>query len=137
MSLTFEQMAQSHKRWDEMDERLKKLIGFNPATSNHYGSIQLYNHQISKQTSDEEILKLRADYLEWRKGILNILEENGYIPDNNEFNDLFSISGMFGTLYFLGVPVDIYGDIDKTYRQRILVYLTRKGIITKNNISED
>ena len=58
MSLTFEQFMAASKRWDEMEKRLVKLFGFNPATSNHYGTIQLYNQRINESTTDEEIMNL-------------------------------------------------------------------------------
>ena len=58
MSLSFDEIAEVHRAWEEMDERLNKLIGFNPATSNHYGIIQLYNQRIDSNTTDEEIIKL-------------------------------------------------------------------------------
>ena len=138
MSLTFEQMAEAHKRYEKMDERLKKLIGFNPTTSNHYGCIQLYNHEIDMRTTDEEIMKLRADYLKWRDKVINLISECGFTTDNedfnDQFNDMFSVSGMFGTLYFLGIPINIHTEPDDTYRERIELCLIRRGLISPRNI---
>ena len=39
MSLNYKQFMEACREWEEMDKRLIKLIGFNPATSNHYGLI--------------------------------------------------------------------------------------------------
>ena len=75
MSLSFDEFLEAHRAWDEMDERLNKLIGFNPATSNHYGIIQLYNQPIDAKTSDEEIIKIRSAYLNWKNEIIAILSE--------------------------------------------------------------
>ena len=75
MSLSFDEIAEVHRAWAEMDERLNKLIGFNPATSNHYGIIQLYNQRIDSNTTDEEIIKIRSAYLSWKNDIIAILAE--------------------------------------------------------------
>ena len=107
MSLTLEGFEEATRVWHVMDERLTKLIGFNPATSNHYGIIQLYNHRINEATTDEEILKIRAAYLEWRNGIKAILVEMGLELDEEQFCKLFSVSTMYGTLSFLDIPVDV------------------------------
>ena len=45
MSLSLDEFVEAQKAWEKMDERLNRLIGFNPATSNHYGVIQLYNQR--------------------------------------------------------------------------------------------
>lgn len=118
MSLTFDEIAEVHRAWEEMDERLNKLIGFNPATSNHYGIIQLYNQPINVQTSDEEIIKIRSAYLNWKKEIIAILSESNLIFDDEQFCKLFSVDGMFGALTFLGVAVDIHQKAD-VYRETV------------------
>ncbi len=125
MSLTFEEFVESGRRWNEMDKRLTKLIGFNPATSNHYGQIQLYNHRINQNTSDEKILELRADYVRWRTEILEIFKTNGYVFDDEQFNELFSIDCMFGTISFLGTMLDLSKDMDH-YRKIIEEYIKRR-----------
>lgn len=112
MSLSFDEIAEVHKAWEEMDERLNKLIGFNPATSNHYGIIQLYNQPINAQTSDEEIIKIRSAYLNWKNGIIAILSEFNLIFDEEQFCKLFTVDGMFGTITFLGIALDIRQNAD-------------------------
>ncbi len=107
MSLTFDGFIEAHKQWGEMDKRLNKLIGFNPATSNHYGSIQLYNHYISEKTTDEEILEIRAKYVQWKKDISRIFKEKHLKLGEEEFNELFSGDPMFGTIFFLGITLDL------------------------------
>lgn len=119
MSLSFEELAETMKELDIMDKRLKKLIGFNPATCNHYGIIQLYNQRIDPQMSDGKILEIRSKYVKWKKQISDIFEENSLFPTAEEINRLFSVDCMFGTLKFLGIPVDIDGGAD-LYRQSIL-----------------
>lgn len=118
MSLSFDEIVGARKAWEEMDERLKRLIGFNPATSNHYGIIQLYNQRIDANTSDNEIIKISTDYLNWKKEIIAILSENDLVFDDEQFNKLFSVDGMYGTLTFLGVAVDIHQKTD-VYRDTV------------------
>ena len=118
MSLSFDEFLEAHRAWEEMDERLNKLIGFNPATSNHYGVIQLYNQPIDAKTSDEEIIKIRSAYLNWKNEIIAILSEYNLFFEDDEFCELFSVDSMYGRLTFLDVEVDIYSNAD-IYRERI------------------
>ena len=138
MSLSFDEIAETMAVWNKMDERLTKLIGFNPATCNHYGIIQLYNQRIDPQTSDVKILEIRSKYLEWRKQISDIFEENNLSPTAEEINRLFSVDCMFGTLYFLGIPVDIDGGAD-LYRPSILKLINEQSPetdFTKRSVHE-
>ena len=130
MSLSFDEIVEVHREWAEMDERLNKLIGFNPATSNHYGIIQLYNQRIDANTSDNEIIKIRTDYLNWKKEIVAILYENDLVFDDEQFNKLFSVDGMYGTLTFLGVAVDIHQKTD-VYRDTVKCLLNEIDRIQK------
>ena len=66
MSLSFEGFLAAIEEWEKVNKRLNKLLGFNPSVSNHYGVIQIYNRRINSKTSDEEILKIRIKYLEWK-----------------------------------------------------------------------
>ena len=118
MSLSFDEIAEVHKAWEEMDERLNKLIGFNPATSNHYGIIQLYNQRIDSNTTDEEIIKIRSAYLSWKNDIIAILAEYNLFFKDDKFGELFSIDSMSGRLSFLDEEVDIYQSAD-VYRKII------------------
>ena len=118
MSLSFDEIAEVHRAWEEMDERLNKLIGFNPATSNHYGIIQLYNQRIDSNTTDEEIIKIRSAYLRWKNDIIAILAEYNLFFENDKFCELFSIDSMSGRLSFLDEEVDIYQSAD-VYREII------------------
>ena len=118
MSLSFDEIAEVHRAWEEMDERLNKLIGFNPATSNHYGIIQLYNQRIDSNTTDEEIIKIRSAYLSWKNDIIAILAEYNLFFEDDKFCELFSIDSMSGRLYFLDEEVDIYQSAD-VYRKII------------------
>lgn len=118
MSLTFDEIAEVHRAWEEMDERLNKLIGFNPATSNHYGIIQLYNQPIDAKTSDEEIIKIRSAYLNWKNEIIAILSEYNLFFEDDKFCELFSVDSMSGRVTFLDVEVNIYRNAD-IYRETI------------------
>ena len=118
MSLSFDEIAEVHRAWEEMDERLNKLIGFNPATSNHYGIIQLYNQRIDSNTTDEEIIKIRSAYLSWKNDIIAILAEYNLFFKDDKFGELFSIDSMSGRLSFLDEEVDIYQSAD-VYRKII------------------
>lgn len=128
MSLSLEQFMEASKEWDKMDERLNRLIGFNPSITNHYGIIILYNQRINSQTSDEKILEIRTKYLEWKENILKVFKNNNVPLDANQFNELFSIDCMYGTLYFLDIPVNIYEGI-KPFLQKAQSYIDkiRKG----------
>ena len=118
MSLSFDEIAEVHRAWEEMDERLNKLIGFNPATSNHYGIIQLYNQRIDSNTTDEEIIKIRSAYLSWKNDIIAILAEYNLFFKDDKFGELFSIDSMSGRLSFLDEEIDIYQSAD-VYREII------------------
>ena len=118
MSLSFDEIAEVHRAWEEMDERLNKLIGFNPATSNHYGIIQLYNQRIDSNTTDEEIIKIRSAYLSWKNDIIAILAEYNLFFKDDKFGELFSIDSMSGRLSFLDEELDIYQSAD-VYRKII------------------
>lgn len=122
MSLSLDEFVEACKAWDKMDERLNKLIGFNPATSNHYGIIQLYNQRIDSKTSDEEIIKIRTAYLNWKNEIIAILSEFNLVFDDEKFSELFSVDGMYGTLTFLGVAVDVHQNTDM-YREIVKLLL--------------
>ena len=115
MSLSLDEFVEAQKAWEKMDERLNRLIGFNPATSNHYGIIQLYNQPINSKTSDEEIIKIRSDYLNWKNNIIAIFSKFNLALDDEQFCKLFSVDGMFGTLTFLGIAVDIQQNTDVYY----------------------
>lgn len=122
MSLSLEEFSEALKEWDEMEARLVKLFGFNPANGNHYGVIRLYNQRIGPKTPDESILEIRAKFLEWKDSILAIFAENGVVLSVDQMNALFRVDGMYGTLYFLEKPVDIYGDVD-VYRPCISAFI--------------
>ncbi len=131
MSLTFEELAESGRRWNEMDKRLTKLIGFNPATSNHYGQIQLYNYRIDSKTSDEQILELRSKYVKWKTEILTIFKNNNVILKDEQFNKLFSVDCMFGTITFLGEQLDLTKDMN--FYQKLIEKHINKATNTRNN----
>lgn len=123
MSLSADEFMQAYKEREEMAERLIRLLGFDPAYSNHYGVIKIYNCEIGTQTTDEEILEIRKKYVGWRENILAFLAERGYTPkDMKEFSSLFDIDGMFGVMYFLGVYLDIDKGIEK-YVPKMLEFL--------------
>ena len=122
MSLSLDEFVEAQNAWEKMDERLNRLIGFNPATSNHYGVIQLYNQRINLSTSDERIIEIRTKFLKWREQILSIFAENNFYPDTILFNKLFAVDGMYGTIHFLGIEVDIDSNVE-TYRRSIYNYL--------------
>ena len=118
MSLSLDEFAEAQKAWEKMDERLNRLIGFNPATSNHYGIIQLYNQPIDSKTSDEEIIKIRSAYLNWKNEIIAILSEYNLFFEDDKFCELFSVDSMSGRLSFLDVEVNIYQNAN-IYRETI------------------
>ena len=118
MSLSLDGFDETLKAWEDMDERLNRLIGFNPATSNHYGIIQLYNQPIDSKTSDEEIIKIRSAYLNWKNEIIAILSEYNLFFEDDKFCELFSVDSMSGRLSFLDVEVNIYQNAN-IYRETI------------------
>ena len=118
MSLSLDEFVEAQKAWEKMDERLNRLIGFNPATSNHYGIIQLYNQPIDSKTSDEEIIKIRSAYLNWKNEIIAILSEYNLFFEDDKFCELFSVDSMSGRLSFLDVEVNIYQNAN-IYRETI------------------
>ena len=131
MSLSFEGFLAAIEEWEKVNKRLNKLLGFNPSVSNHYGVIQIYNRRINSKTSDEEILKIRIKYLEWKFKVLSTFAENKFPISIEQFDNLFSVDCMYGTLSFLDIPVDIYESFD-TYIKKIKNYIdTERGKIMK------
>ena len=114
MSLSLEQFLVVLEKSQEMDKRLEKLFGFSPKTTNHYGTMQIYNQRINSETSDEELLEIRAKYLEWKNKVLDVFAQNSVFYSMEELDKLFRVDGMYGTLYFLDSPVDIYGEFEPT-----------------------
>ena len=125
MSLSLEEFIKANEAWEKMDERLNRLIGFNPATGNHYGVIQLYNQRINLSTSDERIIEIRSKYLEWKNKVLDVFVQNSVFYSTEELNKLFRVDCMYGTLYFLDSPVDIYGEFEPTL-ERIKRYIEKE-----------
>ncbi len=113
------------REWDEMEERLFGLFGFNPANSNHYGDILLYNKRICAQTKDEELLAIRAAFVAWREDILAIFREVGYRLEVEGLKGMFAVDPMFGTVTFLGIELDVYGGAE-AYRGAIRRYLRER-----------
>ena len=124
MSLTFDEMAEVHKANRALSKRLTGLIGFDPSTSNHYGTRHLYNYRIDAKTTDEEILKLRRDYLRWRGEVIAFFDEHGHTVDDDEFDTFFSLSFMYGIIDFLGIRLDIYAGIEP-YREKMLEMINK------------
>lgn len=122
MSLTYDQFNSAEEAYDKLKNRLIQLLGFNPSVNDHYGITHLYNKEIFVQTSDEEIMDIHNRFLRWQESILAIFAENGVVLDGNQVKELFRVSGMCGTMYFLEVPVDIDGGTEP-YRPAILSYL--------------
>ena len=118
MSLSYEALAAEGRAWSQMRERLIRLLGCVPAISDHYGIIRMYNQKISAKNSDEEILKIHSDYLSWKNEIIAMFAEKGITLDEDLRRKLSEEDGMFGTVYFLGVSVDIYSGVDK-YREAL------------------
>ena len=125
MSLSLEEFIKANEAWEKMDERLNRLIGFNPATSNHYGVIQLYNQRINLSTSDERIMEIRSKYLEWKNKVLDVFVQNSVFYSTEELDKLFRVDYMYGTLYFLDSPVNIYGEFEPTL-ERIKRYIEKE-----------
>ena len=125
MSLSLEAFIKANEDWEKMEERLNRLIGFNPATGNHYGVIQLYNQRIDLSTSDERIIEIRSKYLEWKNKVLDVFVQNSVFYSTEELNKLFRVDCMYGTLYFLDSPVDIYGEFEPTL-ERIKRYIEKE-----------
>ena len=125
MSLSLEEFIEANNTWEKMDERLNRLIGFNPATSNHYGVIQLYNQRIDLSTSGERIIEIRSKYLEWKNKVLDVFVQNSVFYSTEELDKLFRVDYMYGTLYFLDSPVNIYGEFEPTL-ERIKRYIEKE-----------
>ena len=125
MSLSAEAFMQAYKEWEEMAERLIRLLGVDPAYTDHYGIIRIYNCVINRKTTDEEILEIRQKYVKWRTDILAFLEERGYTPEGDAFSRLFDIDPMFGAMSFLGVYLNIDKGIDE-YVPKMLEFLEKR-----------
>ena len=121
MSLDFEQFVRACEEGERLRAKATELFGFSPITSNHYGCFHLYNTRVTSATPDEALLKIRADYLVWKQRIADTLEENGLTVTPEELNLLFDVSMMYGTLKFLDVYIDVYGDFEP-FREAIVKY---------------
>ena len=122
MSLSREDFIRACEEYENVRERLVRLLGFAPITSNHYGGMRMYNQIIDSETPDEKLLEIRAQYLKWKEGVQAICAENKFFPDNEKFNEMFHRDCMYGTLCFVHNPVDIYGDVEE-YRLGIMGFI--------------
>ena len=104
-------MSITGKEFVKTDARLKALIGFNPAQSNLCGKIRLYNEEITENTTDEEMIKIRSVYLKWKEAILSEFERREILLTNDEFGALFSTDDFSGTVFFLDVPINVFEEI--------------------------
>lgn len=125
MSLTFEQFVEVRRAHDVISKRLKKLIGYDPTNSNHYGVVLMYNYRITEKTTDDELLELQSRYLAWRDEVLTFFKGNGYPIDNEEYGRLFYVDTMYGEVSFLGVRLDIEAGIEP-YREKILKMINKR-----------
>ena len=126
MSLSYEQFNAACEAEEKLNKRLKGLLGSNPAITDHYGRASLYNEEINLKTTDEEILKIHAAFIEWKKAIVAVFAENGVLCRAEDLDRMFDFDGMFGIMRFLGITVDIYGGVDK-YIPAIKGYISRKN----------
>ena len=113
MSLDFAAFVAADKAWSEMEKRLKRLLGCVPAISDHYGMMSMHNVKISLKNSDEELVKIHSDFLSWKNEIVKMFAEKGITLDEGLWRKLSEIDRMFGAVYFLNVPIDIYSGVDK------------------------
>ena len=118
MSLTVENFIKT-------GARLKALFGFNPIQSNLCGKIRLYNEEITENTTDEEMIKIRSVYLKWKEAILSEFEKQEILLTNDEFGALFSTDLFFGIVSFLGIPINVFSDIQK-YKAPITAFAKRQ-----------
>ncbi len=118
MSLSWEEFDEVQKTSQVMDERLKRLFGFNASTSNHYGMRRLYNQEIDSKTTDEELIAIRAAFVKWRTRVLALLAEKNVSVTDELWDRLFYYDCMFGGVWFLLDPLDIYETEDRS-RERI------------------
>ncbi len=125
MSLTCAQFMEASRRWEEMDERLKRLIGFNPANSNHYGIIRLYNVKIDEKTTDDEIMQIRLSYIEWKQTIYDYCKRKNYKLTDDEFAKMFRGDVMWGTTTFCGITLDL-GRNTQEYFGLVDYYFSKK-----------
>lgn len=108
--------------WKKMDQRLKKVIGFNPSTRINHKGIRLYNEKIDLITTDEMIMEIHAKFLRWKEDILAIFAEKQFYPEAEQFDSLFDANPNSGTLFFLDEPVDINKSAE-AYRKYIFNFL--------------
>ena len=135
MSLTFYQFMEAHE-WEDMDKRLNKLIGFNPATKNNIGGqILLYNHRINSETTDKEILEIRAKYVQWRKEIFILFKKNNCDLTREQFCKLFWVFPDSGIVKFLGCILDLDGGLD-FYRSPVESYIKGGMLIAGKLLAE-
>ncbi len=112
MSLSDQAFFEALERCEKMSERLKKLLGFNPADDDHYGCIWLYNHSIDLDTPDETIVKIQEDYVQWQERFLAWLAEKGWILNSKQLEYLLC-SDMYGRMTFLKVPINIHQGMER------------------------
>lgn len=105
MSLDLAGFTEACRRWDELDERIRKLLGFNPAKDDHYGYIRMYNEFIDTETTDERIVEIFNNFVKWRNEILDFFEKNDYKLDIDQLKMLFRMEWETGLLKFLGIYV--------------------------------
>ena len=128
MSLSYEEFLSTSASADELRRRLTQLFGPTlPTITDHYNCTSLYNKRIFVQTPDEEILAIHEKFLQWRERLRAIFTENGVVLKERDFKKLFRSCRMEGTMYFLGLTVDIDADVD-VYRAAILEYIEKKGL---------
>lgn len=125
MSLSYEQFIMASEESDKLMKRLIRLFGYNHAAiCDHYECTHLYNKNINNMTSDEELHEIHAKFLQWQESILAFFAENGVVFDDKQIKNLFSENRMTGTMYFLGILIDIDSGIDK-YRAAMLDFLKK------------
>ena len=128
MSLSHEAFARASEESGGLSERLIRLFGYDhDAISDHYDCTTLYNEEINIRTSDEEILAIRDRFLLWKESIQAFFAENGAVLDDRKFRKLLSKNRFGGCMYFLKIPVDIDGGVDK-YRDAILEFLKKETV---------
>ena len=123
MSLTLEGFTEACENSGKIRARLEELFGFAPMITNHYGTVRMYNQVIEADTPTETLLMHRAKYLEWKAKVVELFREKcGILPSDEQLDGLFRVDLMFGTLCFMDILIDIYGDFEP-YRSRIISFL--------------
>lgn len=131
MSLTCEQFAESHRKYNILKDKVVALIGMNALSIDHYGEIFLLNKEICLTTKDSEILEIWNKFMALYKEIKKIFSDN-----DMELKESYFYTDMSCVSRFLNIPIDVDKGIKHlkhAINDFIRVYKKVHDIATKYN----